>query len=1094
MLASAYDAEIDGIYYYLYQWLEDGPQASVTYRDYDGNSYSGAVTIPESVTYEGMTYSVTSISSSAFSNCSALNSVTIPKTVVKVTADAFSGCPALTTIMVEQGNPQYDSRDACNAVIETGTNTLVAGCEHSFIPNSVTSIGAYAFVRCNTMTSITIPESVTSIGEYAFSECGLTSIVIPSGVKDIGNRAFYYCSSLTQASLAGQDVKVGDYAFSNCRSLTSVSILNSVSAFGEKAFESCSALTSVHITNLSAWCSTRFEAYSANPLNYAQHLFLNGEEITNLVIPNEVTSIGDYAFYHFSSLTSVSLGGSISYIGKEAFAECDNLAYNESGNCCYFGNGQGNSYAYLMKPKSRDIKYVTINSMCKVIAGSAFHDCYSLPSVNFPESVISIGPEAFYSCYALKSVTIPNKVTSISNSAFYGCTGLTSVTLPSGVTEICDEAFQYCENLTSINIPDGVTSIGEKAFRNCTNLPSITLPESVTSIGKQAFHQCRNLVSVNIPQGLTCINNSVFNDCNSLASITIPENVTSIGDDAFLRCNGLTFVTIPGKVTSIGDGAFYGCTNLKDVIISASVTSMGMDAFRNCNNLTSVTCLAETPPTIGYRAFTNGSNITLYVPVGSIDAYKTADVWTTFYFKAIKGANIEIGGIYYALDPETKTAEVAPPYSGAYSGEVVIPSSVRYNGERYRVTTIRQNAFSGTAGITSISIPSSITAIEPNTIPETATIFISVRKLLIELWNAGYHNIKEIGTGRSLDAPQLSFVPTASSLKVSMINVYSNFSNKLEVQGTSTTMGEGSKSLTGLEPATQYDFSLVTSLDDVSYTSAYTATTEELILTTKQPKVISDGNVIVAAQSNLDDEETNVGFEWRRTDWTDDFDSKTGGAYLYEGAMEGYIRSLNSKYLWKFRPYYTSNAGNTYYGDWKGLDPSDYSYFEPTVHTYANINVQGNTAEVRGYAMRGTDNIVTQGFIYWQNRSSYSLRKKAASIPSDAITVTTAKTNIMTATLEDLEFETEYCCVAFVTTSEDETFYGEVQTFSTSFDPDGIQEIKDDELRMKNEGEWYDLSGRKILNGQSSMVNGKLPRGINIIRYSDGTSKKVLIK
>ena len=178
MLASAYDAEIDGIYYYLYQWLEDGPQASVTYRDYDGNSYSGAVTIPESVTYEGMTYSVTSISSSAFSNCSALNSVTIPKTVVKVTADAFSGCPALTTIMVEQGNPQYDSRDACNAVIETGTNTLVAGCEHSFIPNSVTSIGAYAFVRCNTMTSITIPESVTCYGEYNQEIKGETNVEI----------------------------------------------------------------------------------------------------------------------------------------------------------------------------------------------------------------------------------------------------------------------------------------------------------------------------------------------------------------------------------------------------------------------------------------------------------------------------------------------------------------------------------------------------------------------------------------------------------------------------------------------------------------------------------------------------------------------------------------------------------------------------------------------------------------------------------------------------------------------------------------------------------------------------------------------------
>ena len=238
----------------------------------------------------------------------------------------------------------------------------------------------------------------------------------------------------------------------------------------------------------------------------------------------------------------------------------------------------------------------------------------------------------------------------------------------------------------------------------------------------------------------------------------------------------------------------------------------------------------------------------------------------------------------------------------------------------------------------------------------------------------------------------------------------------------------------------------------------------------------------MAAETNIDDEETNVGFEWRRKDWDDDFDSKNGVAYLYEGTMEGYIRSINSNFLWKFRPYYKSNAGNIYYGEWKGLDPSDYSYFEPTVHTYATINVQGNSAEVKGYAMRGTDNIVNQGFMYWPNNTSFSLRRKATSIP-DNVTVVKASGNMMTATLENLEYETTYSCVAFVTTSEGETFYGEVQTFSTSVDPDGINSVTPS-LSI-GEGEWYDLSGRKIT---------KPLKGLNIIRFSDGTSKKVLVK
>ena len=193
--------------------------------------------------------------------------------------------------------------------------------------------------------------------------------------------------------------------------------------------------------------------------------------------------------------------------------------------------------------------------------------------------------------------------------------------------------------------------------------------------------------------------------------------------------------------------------------------------------------------------------------------------------------------------------------------------------------------------------------------------------------------------------------------------------------------------------------------------------------------------------------------------------------------------TVNIDKLWKYRAYYESDTGRRYYGEWVGIDPTNTSYFEPTVYTYARFNVKDNTAEVKGYAMRGTDNVVKQGFVYWK-----ATEKNAKSVPSNAIVVE-AKGNVMIATLENLDYDTEYCYVAFVTTSGNETFYGEEQTFKTG-EPsqDVIDGIANEELRVKNEefaGAVYDLNGRRL---------PALQKGINIIRMSDGTVKKVLVK
>ena len=280
--------------------------------------------------------------------------------------------------------------------------------------------------------------------------------------------------------------------------------------------------------------------------------------------------------------------------------------------------------------------------------------------------------------------------------------------------------------------------------------------------------------------------------------------------------------------------------------------------------------------------------------------------------------------------------------------------------------------------------------------------------------------------------------------------------------------------LNGLKPSASYTVTYILMIDDThKMQQTFKFSTNALQFTASQPKVISEGNVIIASKSNLDDGETNVGFEWRRTDWTSEFPSNRAGAYLYEGMMEGYIRNLNTNYLWKYRPYYETQDGSRYYGDWTGIDPTNTSYFEPTVHTYDKVEVNGNRARVKGYAMRGSDNIVSQGFRYWRSTESAS---RAKQVEADG--------QVMSIELKGLDYHTTYRVVAFVTTSEGKTYYGKEQLFTTG-DPTGIEETFADEPQKITEEGIYDLSGRKL---------ERMQKGINIIRKADGTTKKVLVK
>ena len=276
--------------------------------------------------------------------------------------------------------------------------------------------------------------------------------------------------------------------------------------------------------------------------------------------------------------------------------------------------------------------YISYNSLCENTSNDklgdfAFEGCSGLTSLTIPSGVTEIGFGAFDGCKGLTSLTIPSSVTKIGRFAFDGCSGLTSLTIPSSVTSIDWGAFRGCSGLTSLTIPSGVTSIGGGTFEGCSGLTSLTIPSSVTSIGRFAFYGCSGLTSLTIPSGVTSISGWAFSGCSGLTSLTIPSSVTKIGESAFQGCSGLTSLTIPSSVTSIGKNAFQGCSGLTSLSLPSSVTWIGLEAFSGCSGLTSIYVYTKKLPELGPDVFTgcNAQNCTVYVPTGTVDAYKSSE-------------------------------------------------------------------------------------------------------------------------------------------------------------------------------------------------------------------------------------------------------------------------------------------------------------------------------------------------------------------------------------------------------------------------------------------------------------------------------------
>lgn len=652
--ASAYDSEVDGIYYNL---DNTALTASVVSGD---DAYSGDVTIPSSVTIDDQTYSVTSIANNAFKECTGLTSIDIPNTVTSIGYASFYKCNGLTSVT---------------------------------IPNSVTTISEWAFASCSSLTMVTLPSALTSLGDYSFRySSALTTIItdnptpvnvpsadtftnranialyVPQGAKDAYSNANYWSEFNKIVALAGPADNIITFADSNVKTIC---VTNwDLDGDGEISY-----YEAAKIEDLNAKFNSQTTITSFDELQYFTGL----------------TSIRGSSFSGCTGLASISIPANVTIIGQAAFKNCTNL---ENLTICDGTTNLTLTYQQLYQSSSkpgqslfndcplktlyigRDLQYQDTNELGSTsllysfrnstIRSITFGRVMATANLGFATNNVSTllipGNIKTYNCTGLiklTSVTIENGVESIGDYAFANCTGLTAVTIPGSVNDIGIQAFQDCRALTSLSIPASVTTIGLAAFDGCTGVRTLTIEDGDNTltlaktntknniykpfidsdvltevyIGRNLeydatsyqaggvyypyspFYGQNSIKKVTLGSQVTSLYKNLFRNCDGLQAINIPGNVIEVGDYAFAECDRLSDIKLPSSIKSpnthiqLGNCAFSACTRLAALSIPATVEFTGSSVFLGCTRLGSLK-IAEGISAIGESAFQDCTSMT----------------------------------------------------------------------------------------------------------------------------------------------------------------------------------------------------------------------------------------------------------------------------------------------------------------------------------------------------------------------------------------------------------------------------------------------------------------------------------------------------
>ena len=611
-----------------------------------------SVTIPDTVTVVG---------TEAFRYCTALEQITIGKNVENMDfVHVVSGDTALKTITVHKDNANF-SNDASGALFNKDKTKLIRvgrGYEGSYtVPDTVKTIGTYAFSYCQSLTSVTVGKNVETVEAYAFQYCDkLTTLAFPNTLKTTSGYSFRGCTALETVTLGNSLEIVGSYAFEGCSKLNGVVLPDTCLTIDSYAFHNCYALSSINVGK--GLTSINYEA------------FWSCGALKSITLPESLTKIDTYAF-EYSGLQSIVIPDSVTTMGSRVFYCCSAL------------------------------KSVTFGSGMTNVPYAAFNGCTSLASVDIPSTVTSVSEYAFSGCSSLATVTFNEGLASIGSYSFNSCKALTSVTLPESVTTVGGNAFSNCTALESFYVGKSVTSLPVSAFSSDTALKSISVSadnDTFSSVDGVLFN--KNVTDIVIfprakegeyviPDTVEKISDSAFDRANKITAVTIGKSVKSIGNSAFYSCTALTKIVINDDCETVGERAFQGCTALQSVTFGKNTKTLGSYCFYNCYALGEIV-FGNSLEAIPYECFENARALTsITIP----DSVKSIGTYAFQYCNALE--SVEFGSGVETISYEA--------FYGTKLSDVVIPDNVK---------TVGDYAFTS-APVKSIHIGSGVTSLNP---------------------------------------------------------------------------------------------------------------------------------------------------------------------------------------------------------------------------------------------------------------------------------------------------------------------------------------------------------------------------------------------
>ena len=671
----------------------------------------------------------------AFLNCSNLQQVVLGEGIEEIYMSAFSGCTSLCgmtfpdNIRVVGDSAFYNCR-SLTEIIFSETSQL-------------TTIGKNAFKDCTSVERVVIPAGVENIGESAFAGCGgalvvnaniadatitsgayygslFASVVIGDAVTAIGDYAFYGQNTIESLTLGSNIEHIGENAFGGCGAIKTVELPEGVKSIGKSAFNGCNAVervvipASVETIGESAFVGCGGElllnANVADGTSSTTGTF-SGTTFSRVVVGDDVTAIGDYAFAGCATIAELSLGENLEHIGDSAFAGCNALEVVEMpASVKTIGDG--------IFADCENLSRVVLSEAVTTISNAAFSGCTHLADVVATGAVVAIGDEAFKGCASLADFTLPASVESIGDSAFYGCATISDVTMPASVMSVGDSAFEGCTSLASVTLSEALTAIGDRTFAGCSTLSDVVIPKNVVTIGASAFEECDALIALVVFEDskLTTIGSSAFSGCDTLARVDIPASIIAIEDGAFIGCVNLAEVALGEamQLTTIGDSAFEGCTYVQSVVLPASLTDIGTSAFVGCGgeltmnaNIASGASEAE-----GIFCGTHFKSVVIGEGVTTIGDYAFAGCATI--------ENMAIGSTVTALGKGAFKDCAMLPDVNIPAGIATIGDDAYYGcssiksvdlGEATQLTTIGKGAFNGCTAVERVVIPASVTTI-----------------------------------------------------------------------------------------------------------------------------------------------------------------------------------------------------------------------------------------------------------------------------------------------------------------------------------------------------------------------------------------------